>query len=120
MYLTQDFSLTICQIMQGIALVLMFCWFYDSAPLGVHRMNSSLYWGFYVFCFCTAKKYNDLFPKEKKEKARKSGSEVKEEGKGKKKQPSVAPKKEPEPAAQEEQEEEEDAPKPAKFCRPLC
>ena len=94
--------------------MLMFCWFYDSAPLGVHRMNSSLYWG---FCLCTAKKYNDLFPKEKKEKARKSGSEVKEEGKEKKKQPSVAPKKEPEPAAQEEEEEEE-APKPAKFVDP--
>ena len=59
------------------------------------------------------KKYNELFPKEKKEKTKKAGSEVKGEG-GKwssKKQKA----KEPEPA---QEEEEEDRPKPAKFVDP--
>lgn len=62
------------------------------------------------------KKYNELFPKEKKEKAKKGG-EVKEEGgKGsaKKQQKTQTPKKkEAEPAA-----EEDEAPKPAKFVDP--
>ncbi|CAI8032197.1 Elongation factor 1-gamma [Geodia barretti] len=64
-----------------------------------------------------AKKYNELFPKEKKEKAKKGGGEAKEEsGKGsaKKQQKSdTHKKKEAEPPA-----EEDDAPKTAKFVDP--
>jgi elongation factor 1-gamma len=73
-------------------------------------------------CLCSkmapfdAKRYSELFPKEKKEKGKKGGTEAKEEGKGKKQQQqkAAAPKKEAEPA----KEEEDDAPKPVKFVDP--
>ena len=71
-------------------------------------------------CVCSlaaAKTYNELFPKEKKEKAKKGGgSEVKEEGakgSGKKQQKAATPKKK-----EAEPEEEDDAPKPTKFVDP--
>lgn len=62
------------------------------------------------------KKYNELFPKEKKEKPKKGGSEVGAQGKGAAKKPEKTPKKKPEAAA----EEEDEAPKPAKFVDPYA
>lgn len=64
----------------------------------------------YWYSFPVAKKYNELFPKEKKEK--KGGSE----DKGQAKKQEKKPKKEPEPAA--EDQDEDDAPKPKKFQDP--
>ena len=63
-----------------------------------------------------AKKYNELFPKDKKEKPKKGGSEVGPQGKGAAKKPEKTAKKKPEAAA----EEEEDTPKPAKFVDPYA
>jgi hypothetical protein len=57
-----------------------------------------------------------LFPKEKKEKPKKGGSEVGAQGKGAAKKPEKTPKKKPEAAA----EEEDEAPKPAKFVDPYA
>ena len=74
----------------------------------IHMLNT-------ILSLLPAKKYNELFPKEKKEKAKKSGSEVKEEGKGRKQQKTTPKKKEPEQA---QAEEEDDTPKPTKFVDP--
>ena len=62
-----------------------------------------------------AKRYNELFPKEKKEKSKKAGAEGKEEGKGKKQQKTAAAAPTPK---KKEAEPEEEEPKPAKFVDP--
>ena len=59
----------------------------------------------------TAKKYNELFPKERKEKKKK------EEQPKKQQPPKQQPKKQEQPK-EEEEEEEEDKPKPPKFKDP--
>lgn len=66
------------------------------------------------WCYCIlslAKKYNELFPKQKKEK---------KEDKKPKEQKKQEPKKEPKKKEPEPDEEEDDAPKPPKFVDPYA
>ena len=69
----------------------------------------------------SAKKYNELFPKEKKDKSKKpAGSEGKAEGKGKKQQKPSAEATPKKKEAEPEEEEDDDLPKPVKFVDPLA
>ena len=68
-----------------------------------------------VWSVPAVKKYNELFPKEKKEKSKKGGAEGGAQGKGDAKKQEKKPKEKEQPADQEEQD---DAPKPPKFKDP--
>ena len=69
-----------------------------------------------VWSVPAVKKYNELFPKEKKEKSKKGGAEGGAQGKGDAKKQEKKPKEEKEQPA--DQEEQDDTPKPPKFKDP--